>query len=337
MKDFIKNKKVQLSLLCIVLVVCSFLVGKHFNNTKTIPVLKDGTEVIAKVDGKDFSITELYEELKEKNGSVALTSIVDSYIASKELKDTTEASEYADSYVANLKAQYEYYKKDLEAELKQYGYKGLDQFRETVYKDRVNQLVAEKYIKNTEYGFITESEINDYYKENITGAMTARYILIAPEEVDTNDENYTTKKEESEAKALAEANEVIEKLKKGEKFEDLAKKHSDDKTTAAEGGLFSGFSKKDVVSEFWDASVALEDGKYTTEPVKSSYGYFVILRVKQDKKPSLEDSREECLKSLLSEKVSNDSEIYDKAWKKIRKAYNLEIIDTELEKAYNEK
>ena len=108
MKDFIKNKKVQLSLLCIVLVVCSFLVGKHFNNTKTIPVLKDGTEVIAKVDGKDFSITELYEELKEKNGSVALTSIVDSYISSKELKDTTEASEYADSYVANLKAQYEY-------------------------------------------------------------------------------------------------------------------------------------------------------------------------------------------------------------------------------------
>ena len=77
-----------------------------------------------------------------------------------------------------------------------------------------------------------------------------------------------------------------------------------------------------------------EDGKYTKTPVKSSYGYFVIQRVSQDEKPSLEDSKDECLDAIYEKKVSEDANLNGKAWIEIRKSYNLNIVDSEVSKSY---
>jgi foldase protein PrsA len=123
-------------------------------------------------------------------------------------------------------------------------------------------------------------------------------------------------------------------VESNEDMKDLAKEYSDDSTTASEGGLLSGFSKADVVEEFWNASTDLKDGKYTTSPVKSSYGYFVILRVSQDEKPSLEDSKDEVLSGLVKDLETADSDITTKAWVDIRKSYNLNIVDSDIKKAY---
>lgn len=80
---------------------------------------------------------------------------------------------------------------------------------------------------------------------------------------------------EDEAKAL------IAKLDKGEKFADLAKQ-SKDPGSKDKGGDLGWSIPTSFVKPFADAMVKLEKGKYTKEPVKSDFGYHVIM---------LEDSR----------------------------------------------
>ena len=327
-----KNTKNESQLIPIVtsvgLAIIGFGLGFLVNSPKTIPVLKNGEEVVAKIDGKNFTANDLYNKYKELDSANSLLKLVDSYIASVEVENTDEAQAYAESYLANIKAQYETYGYDFNEALTKAGYKSEKDFVSDVADDYLLTLTAEKYIKENE---ITEEEINNYYNTDITGEMHVRYILITPE---VNDDMSDEEKAEAEATALAEANEVISKLKDGEDFAELASEHSDDASTSSQGGLFDGFVKSDVVEEFWNASVALEDGKYTTTPVESSYGYFVILRISQDEKPKVEDVKDEILESLLIKKSSEDENYIINAWIKIRKNYNLEIIDTEIEDKY---
>lgn len=333
MKDFVKSTNFKVSLLCLGMVIIGVGIGMLINNEKTIPTLEDGSEVIAEVDGKQFTADDLFSQLKDQGGESVLTNMIDEYIASVELEDTKEADDYAASYLANLKSQYESYGEDFATALTNAGYKNEDEFKKIVAKDRLKQLVAEKFIKeNKDNKYFSQKEIKKYYDENITGEMTARYILIKP---DTTDTMTDAEKTEAEEKALETANEVIEKLKDGDDFADLAKEYSDDTTTASEGGLFSGFTKSDVVEEFWNAVDNLKDGKYTTSPVKSSYGYFIISRISQEDKPSLEDSKDKIMTALLSELETSDTNITSKAWVQIRKNYNLNIVDSNIKKAYD--
>ena len=79
----------------------------------------------------------------------------------------------------------------------------------------------------------------------------------------------------------AEAKDIIAKLKKGEKFEKLAEK-SKDPGSKAKGGDLGWAAPANFVPEFSAAMTKLQKGHYTTEPVKSQFGYHII---------KLEDSR----------------------------------------------
>ena len=313
-------KKLLLPLLCIGLAITGC-------GNKTIPTLENGEEVVAKVDGKDITANDLYSKLKEQGGTNVLVSLIDEFIANKEIKDDEEAKKYADAQITTLKAQYEAYNQDFDEVLTSYGYNNIDELKEEIALDYKKNKVAEDYIKST----ITDKEINNYYKNDVFGAMNVRYILIKPE---TNDDMTTDEKTEAENNALKEAKEIIKKLNDGESFEELAKEHSDDASTASDGGLFEGFEKDEVVSEFWNASVALKDNEYTKEPVKSSYGYFVISRINQDKKPTLEKVRDDILTTLMNKKLAEDENLTVKAWIEIRKNYNLDIVDSDIASEY---
>lgn len=317
-----KKMKLILPLLCIGLILTGC-------GNKQIPKLENGQEIVASLDGKDFSTEDLYNELKKQGGSVVLVNLIDEFIANKEITDNEEANKYADAQITQLRAQYEAYGQDFDEALKKANYDSVNDFKAVIALDYKKNKTAENYIKST----ISDKEIEKYYKNNVFGKMTVRYILVKPE---TNDDMTDDEKKEAETKALNEAKDIINKLKDGEDFKELAKKHSDDKTTADEGGLYSNFEKDDVVEEFWNASYALKDGEYTTKPVKSSYGYFVISRVKQDKKPSLEDAEDDILDELLAEKLEDDEAAIVKAWVKIREKYNLDIIDSDLLKKYKD-
>jgi len=73
----------------------------------------------------------------------------------------------------------------------------------------------------------------------------------------------------------SEAKEIIEKLKKGEKFEELAKA-SKDPGSKDNGGDLDWNSPSGFVKPFSDAMVTLEKGKYTETPVQSQFGWHVI-------------------------------------------------------------
>jgi peptidyl-prolyl cis-trans isomerase C len=68
---------------------------------------------------------------------------------------------------------------------------------------------------------------------------------------------------------------VVQRLKKGEKFEDLAKAESMD-SSKTNGGDLGWFTLDHMVKPFADAVASLKDGQYTTEPVQTQYGWHVI-------------------------------------------------------------
>ena len=71
------------------------------------------------------------------------------------------------------------------------------------------------------------------------------------------------------------AQKIIDQLKKGAKFEDLAKKESID-SSKEQGGDLGWFSPSNMVKPFADAVAALKKGEYTQTPVQTQYGWHVI-------------------------------------------------------------
>lgn len=101
-------------------------------------------------------------------------------------------------------------------------------------------------------------------------------------------------------KSEQEAKDIIKKLQAGGKFEDLAKKHSSDPGSAGKGGDLGWFSPQQMVGPFAEAVIKLENGKYTAEPVKSDFGWHVILREESREKtpPPFEAVKEQLRDSL---------------------------------------
>ena len=78
------------------------------------------------------------------------------------------------------------------------------------------------------------------------------------------------------AKAQAKANQIYEQLKKGAKFEDLAKKESEGPTAAA-GGDLEYFKRGTLSKDLEEKVFTMKAGEYT-EPIRTNQG-FVILEV----------------------------------------------------------
>ncbi|MDE2428119.1 MAG: peptidylprolyl isomerase [Burkholderiales bacterium] len=75
-----------------------------------------------------------------------------------------------------------------------------------------------------------------------------------------------------------EAKDIIAKLNKNVKaFDALAKAKSKDPGSKDKGGDLGWFDARSMVPEFGAAVAKLEKGKFTEEPVKSQFGYHVIL------------------------------------------------------------
>lgn len=290
-----------------------------------VPKLSNGQEKFASIDGYEISVDDLYKELKSKGGLSIMLDMIDRNIINKEIKDQTGAETYAEGQISTYQ---EYYGDDFEKTLKQYGYESIDSFKESIKIDYLKQKVALNYLKTT----VKDKEISDYYEKNIYGDLTVRYILIKPAELDSSASDADKLKAEEEAKKKAQ--DIIDRINKGEKFEDLAKELSEDKVSAANGGLMSGFNTDQVDEAFFKAANGLENGKMTKEPVKDSKGYNVILKVSSAEKPKLETVKDSITETLAEEKLNASSSAFNDAWYQIRKKYNLDIVDTDVKTLY---
>jgi peptidyl-prolyl cis-trans isomerase C len=110
------------------------------------------------------------------------------------------------------------------------------------------------------------------------------------------------------------AQKVIEQLKKGGKFEDLAKKESID-SSKDQGGDLGWFSPANMVKPFADAVGGLKKGETTQTPVQSQYGWHVI---------QLIDTRETPVPPLDSVKDRVDQLVQNKKFK----AHQDELMKT---------
>ncbi len=103
----------------------------------------------------------------------------------------------------------------------------------------------------------------------------------------------------------ADAKAIIASLKKGGKFEDIAKKQSKDTGSGAKGGDLDWANPNSYVPEFSAALLKLSKGQLTAEPVKTQFGYHVIRvdDVRDVKLPAFEEVKPQISQQMLQEKV----------------------------------
>ena len=119
----------------------------------------------------------------------------------------------------------------------------------------LQQAVADQVLKDHK---VTEQELRAEYETQVAGLSKqefhAKHILVATEPF---------------------AEKVVQRLEKGEKFEDLAKRESMD-SSKDNGGDLGWFTSDKMVKPFADAVEALKPGEYTHKPVQTQYGWHVI-------------------------------------------------------------
>lgn len=108
----------------------------------------------------------------------------------------------------------------------------------------------------------------------------------------------------------ADAKAIIASIKKGAKFEDIAKKQSKDPGSGAKGGDLDWANASSYVSEFTEALIKLQKGQMTSTPVKSQFGWHVIRLddERQAQLPKLEDVKPQVAQQLQQQKLAKFQE-----------------------------
>ena len=323
-----KKKIILVALISMLLCGCSKQVAK----------LSNGEDAVVTFNKEKLSISadDLYSKLKDKYGAEELYTIIDSEILeSKYKKDLETVQKDADSTIESIK---ENFKDDsgkydeskfLQALKQYYNFNSIDEFKDAVILDNLRAKATEDYVK----GKITSKEIDKYYKDEIVGDRKVSHIQIIPE---TKDDMSDDEKKAAEDAALKEAKSVIAKLKKGEKFADLAKKYSDDEDTKNKSGDLEYINKGDYGDDAFDTEVwSLEVGKYSATPVKTASGYEIVYVTKEKEKAALKDVRSDIIKSLTDQKIQSDPTLQFDAMKSVREEYGMKFEDKDLKSAFN--
>ena len=147
-------------------------------------------------------------------------------------------------------------------------------------------LLSQDLDKTTKVSDADVQKEYDKFKAQATGTeYKARHILV---------------EKEDEAKAL------IGQLKAGASFADLAKKNSKDPGSAPNGGDLDFAGPASYVPEFSQAMTALKKGEYTVVPVKTQFGYHIILLedTRAAQFPPLADVKPQITQRLTQQKAT---------------------------------
>ena len=313
----------KLSKIFILLLVTITLVG-----CGKVAKLENGKDAVATMKDGEISAEDLFDKIKGSYGRDTLITMIDEIILGKKYPETKEEKAKVQDQVDSLNETATSNSMTVTAVLNYYGYKDLDEFKDIVRLAYKREIAVKDYVK----GKLTDAEIDEYYKNEIFGDVKAKHILISANILDGMTE---AEKKAAEAKAEKTAKEVIAKLKAGESFDALAKEYSDDNSNKNKGGDLGWFNTGDMVAEFETAAFALKKDAYTTSPVKTKFGYHIILKTDEKKKPEKKDLLDTIKDTLVTKKLTDDTTLSSVALEEIRKANNLEIHDSELKKQYD--
>ena len=149
----------------------------------------------------------------------------------------------------------------------------------------IRELFAEYQKKNPIVDAELKSEYDKFATANGGKEYKARHILV---------------EKEADAKA------IVASLKKGGKFEDIAKKQSKDPGSGAKGGDLDWANPASYVPEFSAALTKLNKGQMTETPVKTQFGYHII-RVddtRDAKLPTFDEVKPQIAQQMQQQKLS---------------------------------
>ncbi len=158
----------------------------------------------------------------------------------------------------------------------------------------------------TRQSILANAFVQDYTKNNPVSddMLKAEYDKVKAQMSGTE---YKARHILVDKEALAKT--IIAKLKKNPKlFDSLAKEYSKDPGSKGNGGELGWFDPRDMVPEFGAAVAKLAKGKFTLEPVKTQFGYHVIL---------LEDSRTKQAPTFEQVKPQLARQVQDQNLKKL--------------------
>jgi peptidyl-prolyl cis-trans isomerase C len=173
------------------------------------------------------------------------------------------------------------------------GLDGSDDFKAQLELARQTLLIRELFADYQKNNPVTDADIKSEYDKFVSAnggkEYHARHILV---------------EKEDEAKA------IIASLKKGAKFEEIAKKQSKDPGSGANGGDLDWANAASYVPEFSAALVKLNKGQTTDVPVKSQFGWHVIRveDVRQAQLPKLEEVKPQIAQQLQQQKLAKFQE-----------------------------
>lgn len=178
-----------------------------------------------------------------------------------------------------------------------------DYFRDYLKKDLIINKMKEKISQDVE---VTDVELVDYYNNHINEfyVVKASHILLDTEE---------------------EAREILERVKKGEDFNALAREYSTDPSAKYNSGDLGYFRHGEMVEPFERAAFALKVGEIS-DIVKSEYGYHII-KVEDKTIDRFEDVKEVLRNTLIAQKKTKN---YDSAFEEMMNKANIEKFPEKL-------
>jgi len=184
----------------------------------------------------------------------------------------------------------------------------LEQIKNTTEQILVQSLIEKEIIGKVK---VDDQEALTYYEENKDNFITKEQVYLYNILVETEEV----------------AKDILEKLKSGVDFIEIAKEKSTG-PSAAQGGDLGYISKGDLIPEIENVVFALEIGNIS-DIIKSQYG-FHILKV-TDKKPEVlktfEEVKEEIVPTLLSTK---QKEAFDNLLEELKSQVTIEINEEAL-------
>ncbi len=189
--------------------------------------------------------------------------------------------------------------------------KGLDKtedYRQKLHEFKKLTLVTELFEKEImAKAKVSDQEVKDYYDKNkdeftLTTQIKASHILVRTED---------------------EAKRALERLKKGEKFGDIAKAVSIDPGSAKSSGDLGFFSKGQMVPEFESAAAGLNVGEVSA-PVKTQFGYHIIKVTDKKKGDVIEFEK---VRDMISQRLSGErqKDAFEQYVAELKKNIKVEI------------
>jgi len=168
-----------------------------------------------------------------------------------------------------------------------------DDFRAQMELARQTLLIRELFTDYQKKNPVTDADIKAEYDKfasaNGGKEYRARHILVEKED---------------------EAKTIIASLKKGGKFDEIAKKQSKDPGSGANGGDLDWANAASYVPEFSGALVKLNKGQTTDTPVKSQFGWHVIRLddVRDAQLPKFDEVKPQIAQQLQQQKLATFQE-----------------------------